>query len=54
MYRTSTNMLILTFAVICLTATFVLAQTGGAGGAPAHMTVDTCGKKFFPTPWVST
>ena len=22
--------------------------------APAHITVDTCGKKFFPTPFLST
>jgi len=32
MYRTSAKMLILTFAVLCITATFVLAQTGGTGG----------------------
>jgi hypothetical protein len=37
MYRTSTNMLILTFAVLCLTATFVLAQTGGARGISARI-----------------
>ena len=32
MYRTSANMLILALTVLCISATFVLAQTGGAGG----------------------